>query len=572
VVGFSACPGRQETTLRNPNANVGIATGQVSGLVVIDVDGKTGEQTLQQWGGLSEPTLTCNTSRGFHRYHQLGNGGLPSRNLAPEIDLKADGGYVVAPPSVYDGGSRYAWERWEEEIRLLPPKVREVLQANGSRRGDPLPERIPEGERDTRLTSFAGTMRRAGASEAETLDALRAVNARCDPPLPDKQIKKIARSIAKYSPNAPDDPILDGERGGSELRTRKASDIQPRRVEWLWENHLPRGQFVVFTGDPGTLKSTVSLDLAARVTRGLPMPDGTPGPLGNALVCTAEDGAEDTIVPRLIAAGADLTRVYILDGVREGGRNADFQVPVHTDALRRFVENYDIKLVVLDVFVSFLEREINSWRDQDIRRALKALAKDVAEPTGATIIALRHLTKGDGKKAIYRGGGSIGISGAARAEYLFGRDPKEEPKSTYVFACVKNSLGVMPPSMQYRADTVAVREVQGDHIVRVAWLGRSALTADQLVEDREERTEREQAKEFLVALLVGGPLQSEVVLQKAKKAGFSESTLRRAARELDMGYPQKGFGAGSQVLWKLPDSHYDEVERAAIQAEAEGTP
>jgi len=194
----------------HPDANIGLATGEVSGIAVIDVDvkgGAKGRESLSSLNGLP-PTLTVTTpSGGWHLYYLCPQGGLRSRNGAlPGIDLKADGGYVVAPGSVIDG-KPYEYQDAEEHIASLPEQIIEALgrSMNGSHPAPapPVGETIIEGGRNSTLASLAGTMRRRGADADAITAALKVTNAkRCRPPLPDEEVETISASIARYPPES----------------------------------------------------------------------------------------------------------------------------------------------------------------------------------------------------------------------------------------------------------------------------------------------------------------------------------------------------------------------------------
>jgi RecA-family ATPase len=178
---------------------------------------------------------------------------------------------------------------------------------------------------------------------------------------------------------------------------------------------------------PGLGKSVRTLDLAARLTRGLAMPweERQPGeerePAGVVLL-TAEDGLTDTVRPRLDAAGADVARVLALDGIPEEGGARLSVLPQDAIFIRHAVERMKARLVVMDPITAHLGGNTNTHRDQDVRRALYPLAV-LAERTGAAVVAVRHLNKAAGTNPLYRGGGSIGIIGAGRSGLLLAKDP-----------------------------------------------------------------------------------------------------------------------------------------------------
>jgi hypothetical protein len=194
---------------RHPGANIGIPTGGVSGLVVVDRDGNSPE-AKRIWDSLP-PTLEVSTSRGRHRYYTVPVGTkIKSRKLASDVDLKADRGYVVAPPSIHpDTGVRYEVVPETRDIGIadLPDEllVEPEPRHPGSRQREATTvgvddgEPIPDGERNLTLTSIGGRKRAQGLGHQELEDYLLAVNAeRCTPPLEEDEVRRIAASVARY--------------------------------------------------------------------------------------------------------------------------------------------------------------------------------------------------------------------------------------------------------------------------------------------------------------------------------------------------------------------------------------
>src|SRR5438105_9413766 len=153
------------------------------------------------------------------------------------------------------------------------------------------------------------------------------------------------------------------------------SRLKSRTVSWLWPNRLALGKLAIFDGDPGRGKSLVTLDLCARITTGRPMPDGSGGGApANVVIIQGEDFAEDTILPRLKALGADLARVFVFhsDFLEEEG---PFRLPTHTEVLTQALDVIRPRLLVIDPIMAFLDRKILACDDQSIRRALQPLAE-----------------------------------------------------------------------------------------------------------------------------------------------------------------------------------------------------
>lgn len=325
----------------------------------------------------------------------------------------------------------------------------------------------------------------------------------------------------------------------------RLSTVRPERVSFLWEGRLPLGKLSVLDGDPGLGKSTLTDDLAARVSRGGVMPDGTGGgDAGGVVLISGEDGLADTIVPRLIAAGADLERILALTTCPDEDGGHPFVLPDDLSWLERAIAEVDAKLVVIDPLMAFLSDQTNSHRDQHIRRVL-ARVHTLAESTGAAVLVVRHLNKNMTGPAIYRGGGSIGIIGAARSGLLVARDPDDDDRR--VLASVKSNLCMPPASLTFHLESAD----QG--AARVVWDGVSAHKADMLLAlptTDQDRSERDEAKDFLKQLLVDGAVPATDAQTLARAAGISEATLRRARQDLGIKLSRDGFQGRS--LWSLP--------------------
>ena len=328
-----------------------------------------------------------------------------------------------------------------------------------------------------------------------------------------------------------------------------ASEVTPQSVGWLWQNHIPFGKVTLFDGDPDLAKSTVSLDLAARVTRGLPMPDGGECgcPPAGVVIVSLEDGVADTIRPRLEAAGAALEKVRIVSVIKSA--DGIERTPTLPDDLRYIeaaIQDVSAKLLVLDPLVAMLGAETNSYRDQDIRRVLAPVAA-LAEKTGVADICIRHLNKSGGQNAKYRGGGSIGIIGAARAAFLFAEKPGEAGQ--YVFAPVKGNLWRGKPSaLEY-----SIEDRGGQPAI--SWRGVSTHSAASLLaqpENVEESGALANAINFLSEVLKKGPQESKQIIRESKQAGVAEKTLYRAKNLLGVLSQKVGIGNGQHWEWSLP--------------------
>jgi len=325
--------------------------------------------------------------------------------------------------------------------------------------------------------------------------------------------------------------------------------VEPEVVTYLWPGHIALGKICVFDGDPGLGKSTLTLDLTARVSTGAAMPDGSQGVRGGVVIVSAEDGLADTIVPRLKAHNADLSKIVALQGVPD--EEGQLRPPTVEDIenIRVACKKVDARLLIIDPLMAHLPGAVNSFRDQDIRRVLTPLAS-MAEDTGVAVILVRHLNKGTGSQAIYRGGGSIGIIGAARTAFIIAKDPEDEDKR--IFAPIKNNISKKPASLSFTLKGTDTG------VARITWGGVSEHGADSLLAiptSAEERTALDEAKDFLRDTLNSGSMEVKAILRESRAAGINDKTLRRAKKALNIEAEKQGFNKGWH--WILPEDGHD---------------
>jgi len=370
-------------------------------------------------------------------------------------------------------------------------------------------------------------------------------------PKPDPQAALLDRlsedeTLAILGPPSTPCSQLSGS-GAVEAVYVRASELEPTAVEWLWERRIPRNTLTLFSGDPGLGKSTLLLDLAARVTTATAMPDGAPTPKGGVIVLNAEDGERDVIVPRLVAAGADREHVLILRGVRVDGEAHELILPDHLEAIRQTIAVCQALLVIVDPLNAYLTGAINTWRDHDLRRALRPLAR-LAEDYGVAVVASRHLNKSNAGPALYRGGGSIAFTAAARAEFLVAADPDDPGRR--VVAAIKANLAPPQASLTFRLTDA------GSGVARVVWGPSSHYTADALVMplgDAAEQDAAGQAVAWLKDALAEGARPSAEVEQAARADGIASRSLDRARSRLGVQARKVGGRDGHWELY-LPDT------------------
>jgi len=226
------------------------------------------------------------------------------------------------------------------------------------------------------------------------------------------------------------------------------SQVAPQPLRWLSPGRLTAGKITILDGDPGLGKSTLLCEFAARISRGEALPGGEAASPRPVILMSAEDDPFDTIRPRIDAAGGDLRRVIAFATLPDHDSAGTLgAIPDHVSILEEIISRTGAALLIIDPLVAYLARGHNANSDQGVRRAFHSL-KGLAERTGAAIVAVRHLNKSMTANPIYRGGGSIGIIGAARCGLLLAPDPDDAERR--ILASTKDNLGPPPPSLAFR--------------------------------------------------------------------------------------------------------------------------
>jgi len=336
----------------------------------------------------------------------------------------------------------------------------------------------------------------------------------------------------------------------------RLSDVKPEVVAWLWFGRFALGKLTLIAGDPGLGKSFLTLDMAARVTTGRAWPDRT-GELrepGGVVLLSAEDGMADTVVPRLLAAGADLNRIIALPAVhqvRGNGRasartfNLARDLPALEEAIKR-VGN--CRLVIIDPVTAYLG-EANSHNNAEVRGLLAPLSA-IAEQYGVAMVAVTHLNKSGAGPAIYRAMGSLAFTAAARAAWSVSKD-RNDPERRLLLA-IKNNIGPDAGGLAYRLTpvgdgTTALVDWEPDPVRMSA---DEALATEQGDDNDDGRTERDDAADWLREVLRDGPRLVKELEHEAREAGFTIITVRRAKSRIGVKSEKSGFGGAWQ--WILP--------------------
>jgi hypothetical protein len=322
----------------------------------------------------------------------------------------------------------------------------------------------------------------------------------------------------------------------------RSSDIVPCQVHWLWEGWLPLGELTVIDGDPGCGKSQLTLDVAARLSRGWLMPPypRKPGMVpqrpGTSIILSTEDAAETVIRPRLDALNADCDRILLL------GKEGELPtLPQEVPWLENKIVEHNAKLVVLDPFYGFLGAKVESNTDPKIRQALSPLAQ-VAHRTGCAIVLIRHLNKKSDELVLYRGGGSIAVVAQCRSALVIGRDPANPTRR--VVASNKTSLCRSPVSIAFEVQST---ENEFGGTSRLSWLGEVELSAqDVLARPNKGKQGRpsqlDEIAEFIKTALADGEMPvMKLQEQVMSKFEISDKTFYTARKVAGVKSKQIGF-------------------------------
>jgi hypothetical protein len=373
----------------------------------------------------------------------------------------------------------------------------------------------------------------------------------------------------------------DGGDSGAHLISRCAADIAPKRIDFLWQNRIARGKHTAFAGEPGEGKSQLSINIAATISRGREWPcnEGC-APVGNVIILNAEDGADDTVVPRLMAAAADLARMHLISSVvqRDGKGHRTFNLQSDLALLEREITRIgNVVLVIIDPISSYMGKT-DSHKNAEVRGALEPL-NEIAARLNVAVVSITHFSKsgtGHNSKALHRLIGSIAFVAAPRAVFAVIEDP--DNKGRMLFLSTKNNMAAKPQGLAYRLVQTFVDGKAGESILAsyVHWdnapVTMSADEALRATDGGGDKTALAEAVEFLQDLLADGPIPQKDVKQHSDSAGHSWATTKRAKKALGVRAERKaetgdGLAAAGRWYWSLANtSAAPKVLRSSYEA------
>ena len=289
-------------------------------------------------------------------------------------------------------------------------------------------------------------------------------------------------------------------------------DIEQTSVEWLWFPYLPFGKLTIIQGNPGEGKTYFAMMLTAACTNRKTFPNMEEIEPFNVIYQTAEDGMGDTIKPRLVEAGADLSRVMVIDDTEEALTLSD-------DRIEKAIRQNQVRLLIIDPVQAFIGADVDMNRANEVRPIFRSLG-DIAQATGCAIVLIGHLNKAAGTQSTYRGLGSIDITAAVRSLLFIGK-LKDSP-TTRVLIHEKSSLAPPGQSLAF-----SLGDEKG-----FEWIGAYDITADELLagtDTAKTESKTAQAQMLILELLADGKRMPSAELEKAvNERGISSRTMRTA--------------------------------------------
>ena len=305
-------------------------------------------------------------------------------------------------------------------------------------------------------------------------------------------------------------------------RLKYFNQVEAKAVSWLWYPYFPAGKITIVQGDPGEGKTTMMLQLAALLTQGKKLPDGTElSGAVNVIFQGAEDGVSDTIKPRLLQAGADCSRIAFIDP------EEDRSLSLGDRRFERAIRETEAKLLIIDPLQAFLSAEPEKSRRGSLRNIFGKLGK-VAEETGCAVVLIGHMNKNGSGKSIYRGLGSIDVAAIARSVLLVGRDSDDPYRR--IMLPIKSSLAPEGPAFAFDLDPVS----------GFRWVGACSYTADELLGNAPHvETKLQKAKDSLQEILYDNDLPGREVYEKMYGLGIGKRTIDAAKKAIGVSVYRK---------------------------------
>lgn len=563
----------------HPDSNIGIATGAVSGgLVVIDLDrheekGVNGYEALKEWqrenGDLPDTWMSVTGSGGYHWIYRDAAGHGCRTGLYEGIDVRGDGGYIVAPPSIHpDTGKRYEWEQGpgDCEIAQADSRVRNFLLGPmpEGKRAFSSPETIPEGERTNTLIKLIGSLRAKSLADEAIIAAVQAENQRkCVPPLTEQELEKtvfpaLNRNWKVERPYAAAERMKPPPQTMSNLEMVSMDKAEEKTPEWLITDYLPKRQITTMAGDGGSGKTTVWCALMAAVSSGrrsfmldglIPTDFAKCNP-EKAMFFSSEDSFEYTLKRRLRKNGANLANIFSIDVADERFQEIKF----NSLFLERLLDRRRPALCVFDPIQAFVPPDIRMGERNAMRSCLSPLL-GYGEKYGTTFLIIVHSNKQSSVWGRKRIADSADIWDISRSVIMAGET--NTPGIRYL-SQEKLNVGIPAQTVLYAIEDEEVKfkgytqKKDKDFVVEADYTTRQA-------------PQRDEAKEFILDFLKDGEKEVAELDEMAAAMSISRSTLKRAKSDLKkdgkVKYRNTGQGTDKKFFICLVEGAYTATEK-----------
>lgn len=384
---------------RWPCANIGIVTGSISRVVVLDIDGETGVESVRG-KALPNTVVAESGGGGWHYFFKYPEGQSvgSTTGLLPRVDIRADRGFVVVAPSNHISGEKYSWvnEPGNTKLADVPEWLVELLgMQKNITPAEAVSDVITEGARNNVLASLAGTMRRRGMSQEAIGAALEAENqVKCKPPLDQAEVVDIVTSICRYAPA--EVPKKTGGRKVMDLsQVLVKPDIHNKvEINWIIPNLIPAGYVSLFVGDPKSGKTWLALRLATDLSKGGSILDGLFQAEPVKVLYVMGDTGSQLVNYRLQKTGweynEDNIRFAYAEDIRSAGGDLNLSFPEGSKLLGELAMAWGARLIIVDTLTSLHGSDENNNKEMSV---IISRLRDLAIATNAGLVVLHHSRK-----------------------------------------------------------------------------------------------------------------------------------------------------------------------------------
>lgn len=517
---------------------IGIVTGPLSNLTVVDTDNENGIKVISDMLPFGFNCPKVRTPRGgVHFYFQYEPRLRNQQGIIPGIDVRSEGGFVVAPPSIGPNGNGYEWIEpiGDTGVPKIPEEVVSfILRGRNPSGGNP-PGRssgiLDQGSRDNTLFYVALKLAKAGAEKSYVEEVIIGLAKSCNPPFGLGEAKKKVDSAFSYV----------HERGGRPSMFVKMSEITPLRQRWLWPKMFPLGCISLLAGPTHLGKSTFAMWMAGIITSQTPWPGGNrKPPAGSVIILSGEENIDDIVWARLKAAGANLDKVTAL----RGGLSLDKDLALLEEEIQK---HGDVVLVIIDPISSFTG--VVKDENQPLRAKIYAPLKSLAEKYNLAILSISHFGKDGNQPSINRVLGSLAHVAAPRCVWAVLKDSRPgSPDNGRVLHNIKLNIAKAPPSYEFLVrGTKRPPIVFSPHPI-------DPKSVNHLIDGDDERTDAlKEAADMLISILRRkGKAKVSDVFRQTRSRGISDSTVRRAKMKLKIVAKKGNKSDDGQWSWFLP--------------------